>query len=144
VRLTLTPSNDPDDYPFAHPIRTRFAETDAMGVIHHAAYVPYLEEARAALLRHRGYPYDEVRAKGIDLAVLEVYVRYRRALRFDEVVDVHVALGHLTRATFQVAYLLTVAGDTRATAVTVHGAVDTEGHGRRMPRWLADLVDPSR
>jgi acyl-CoA thioester hydrolase len=144
MRLTLTPSSDPADYPFTHPIRTRFAETDAMGVIHHGAYVTYLEEARAALLRHRGHPYDDVRGDGIDLAVLELYVRYRRALRFDEVVDVHVAVGHLTRATFQVGYLLTVSGETRATAVTVHGATDAAGHGRRLPRWLAELVDPSR
>jgi acyl-CoA thioester hydrolase len=144
VRLSLTPSTDPADYPFAHAIRTRFAETDAMGIVHHAAYVPYLEEARAALLRHRGHPYGEVRADGVDLAVLEVYVRYRRALRFDEVVDVHVALGHLTRTTFQVGYLLTMNGETVATAVTVHGAVDADGHGRRMPAWLAELVDTSR
>ena len=144
MRLTLTPSSDPADYSFAHPIRTRFAETDAMGVIHHGAYVTYLEEARAALLRHRGHPYDEVRADGIDLAVLELYVRYRRALHFDEVVDVHVMLGQLTRTSFQVGYLLTVADETRATAVTVHGAVDAGGHGRRLPPWLAELVDPSR
>ncbi len=144
MRLTLTPSSDPGDYSFAHPIRTRFAETDAMGVIHHGAYVTYLEEARAALLRHRGHPYDEVRADGIDLAVLELYVRYRRALHFDEVVDVQVMLGQLTRTSFQVGYLLTVAGETRATAVTVHGAVDAEGRGRRLPAWLAELVDPSR
>ena len=144
MRLTLTPSVDPADYSFSHPIRTRFAETDAMGIIHHGAYVTYLEEARAALLRHRGHPYAEVRADGIDLAVLEVYVRYRQAVRFDEVVDVHVALGDLTRATFQVGYLLTVGDEPRATAVTVHGAVDAEGRGRRMPRWLAELVDPAR
>ena len=93
MRLSLTPSNDPAAYPFAHPIRTRFAETDAMGIIHHGAYLPYLEEARAALLRHVGHPYDAVRDEGVDFAVLEVYVRYRRALHFDELVDIHVAPG---------------------------------------------------
>ncbi len=144
MRLSLTPSGDRADYSFVHTIRTRFAETDAMGVIHHGAYVTYLEEARVAWLRHRGHPYDEVRADGIDLAVVELYVRYRRALRFDEAVDVYVMLGHLTRTTFQVGYLLTVDGETRASAVTVHGAVDAEGHGRRLPRWLAELVDPLR
>ena len=97
---------------FVHPIRTRFAETDAMGIIHHGAYLPYLEEARAALLRHAGHPYQAVRDEGIDFAVLEVYVRYRRPLRFDEVVDLHVRLGELTRTTFQLGYLLTVAGET--------------------------------
>ena len=93
MRLSLTPSIDPTDYSFAHSIRTRFAETDAMGIVHHGAYLPYLEEARVALLRHVGHPYDLVRDEGIDFSVLEVYVSYRRPLRFDEVVDVHVALG---------------------------------------------------
>jgi acyl-CoA thioester hydrolase len=143
VRLALTPSTDPADYDFVHPVRTRFAETDAMGIIHHAAYLPYLEEARAALLRHVGHPYDEVRREGIDFSVLEAYVQYRRALRFDDMVDVHVTLGNLTRTTFQLGYLLTVGGETRATAVTVHAAVDAQGRGQRMPQWLGSLNGPA-
>lgn len=140
MRLGLVPSLDPSDYGFVHRVRTRFAETDAMGAVHHSAYAPYLEEARAMFLRHRGHPYERVRATGIDFAVLEMFVQYRRPLRFDEVVDVHVRVGRLTRATFQVAYLLQVAGETRSTAVTVHGAVDGAGRAARMPSWLAEIV----
>jgi acyl-CoA thioester hydrolase len=158
VRLSLDPSADPGDYRFTHEVRVRFAETDAMGVVHHAAYLPYLEEARVALLRAAGRPYDEVRAGGVDLAVLEVFVNYRRPLRFDEVVRVHVQPGALTLATFQIAYLLTVAGpdgpdrdddvraedgrapDIRATAVTVHGCVSAAGSPIRVPAWLRALA----
>ena len=32
-----------------------------MGVVHHAAYLPYLEVARVEFLRSIGHPYDEVR-----------------------------------------------------------------------------------
>ncbi len=141
MRLSLSPSADPADYRFVHRIRPRFAETDAMGVIHHGAYVPYLEEARAAMLHHAGYPYNEVRRAGIDFAVLELFVRYRRPLYFDDPVDVHVMAGALTRTTFQVGYLLEVEGQARATAVTVHGAVDSDGRPRRMPAWLAAVMD---
>jgi acyl-CoA thioester hydrolase len=141
VRLSLEPSTDPADYQFVHRVRTRFAETDAMGVIHHASYLPYLEQARVELLRHAGHPYDEVRAEGVDLVVLEVYVRYRRPLRFDELVDIWVTVGGLTATTFQVGYLLQVEGETRATAVSVHGAVSSEGRPVRMVPWLAGLVD---
>jgi acyl-CoA thioester hydrolase len=112
-----------------------------MGVIHHASYLPYLEQARVELLRHAGHPYDEVRAEGVDLVVLEVYVRYRRPLRFDELVDIWVTVGALTATTFQVGYLLQVEGETRATAVSVHGAVAAEGRPVRMLPWLAGLVD---
>jgi acyl-CoA thioester hydrolase len=140
VRLSLTPSTDASDYGFVHRIRTRFAETDAMGVIHHGACVPYLEEARAALLRDAGHPYDQVRAGGIDLVVIELFVRYLRPLRFDELVDVNVMVGALTRTTFQVAYLLQVADETRSTAVTVHGAVNSAGRAVPMPPWLAEVA----
>jgi acyl-CoA thioester hydrolase len=140
VRLSLDPSTDPDDYGFVHRIRTRFAETDAMGVIHHGAYVAYLEEARASLLRAAGHPYEEVRLEGVDFAVLELLVRYRRPLYFDDQVDIHVSTGALTRATFQVGYLLRVGDETRATAVTVHAAVDGQGRAARMPAWLRGVV----
>jgi acyl-CoA thioester hydrolase len=143
VRLSLTPSLDPSHYRFVHRVGTRFAETDAMGVIHHSAYVAYLEEARAAMLRAAGHPYLEVRQEGMDFAVLELFVQYRKPLSFDDVVDIHVEVGALTRTTFQVGYLLTVADEVRSVAVTVHAAVDGDGRGLRLPSWLAELIQPS-
>jgi acyl-CoA thioester hydrolase len=71
-RQSLEPSRQPGDYTFVHRLRTRFAETDAMGIVHHAAYLPYLEEARVEYLRHLGHPYSEVRQDGHNFAVLEV------------------------------------------------------------------------
>ena len=146
MRLSLTPSLDPSDYRYIHRLRTRFAETDAMGIIHHGAYAAYLEEARAAMLRDAGYPYEVVRSgpEGIDFAVLELYVRHRRPLRFDDEVAIHVLVDDLTRTTFQVGYLLEVEGEARATAVTVHGAVDPAGRPSRMPAFLAEIVGGER
>ena len=138
MRQSLQPSRNPADYDFVHRVRTRFAETDAMGIIHHAAYLPYLEEARVEYLRSIGHPYDEVRSGGVDVAVLEVAVRYRKPLRFDDEVDVSLFVGAVTRTTFQIAYLLSVAGEARATAVTVHGCVDPGGRPTRLPGWVAE------
>jgi len=137
MRLALDPSTDARDYAFSHRIRVRFAETDAMGIVHHAAYLPYLEEARVAWLRSIGHPYDTIRATGVDFGVLEAFVQYRLALRFDELVDVHLRIGAVTGTTFQLAYLLTVEGAVRATAVTVHGAMGPTGRPTRLPAWVA-------
>ena len=63
---------------------------------------------------------DVLRAEGVDIAVLEAYVRYRQPLRFDDQVTVHLLMGAATRTTFQMAYLLTVDGEARATAVTMN------------------------
>ena len=68
TRQSLEPSRQPGDYAFVHRLRTRFAETDAMGIVHHAAYLPYLEEARVEYLRHLGHPYGEVRQGGHNFA----------------------------------------------------------------------------
>ena len=142
VRVTVEPSQEPDDYPFHHALRVRFAETDAMAVVHHGRYLPYLEEARVEYLRHLGHPYTAWRAAGIDATVLEVFVQYRRPLRFDDVVDVHVRLATSTRTVFQMAYLLTVGGAAAATAVTVHGAVTADGRPTRLPAWLVEMAPP--
>ena len=139
MRITVDPSTDPSAYSFVHDVRVRFAETDAMGIVHHASYLPYLEEARVAYLRSIDHDYVSVRASGVNFAVIEVALKYVRPCYFDDVVTVHLMLGTRTRATFQIQYLLTVGGETRLTAVTAHGSVDAQGRPTRMPRWLLDL-----
>ncbi|MEL0284860.1 MAG: hypothetical protein VW964_09835, partial [Ilumatobacter sp.] len=69
------------------------------------------------------------------MAVLEAFVQYRLPLEFDDVVNVHVAMGTITRATFQMTYLLTVDSQIRATGVTAHGALTPEGNATRLPDW---------
>ncbi len=140
MRISLDLSTDPGDYPFSHPVRVRFAETDAMGVAHHAAYVPWFEEARAEWLRALGRPYGSLRADGIDLAVLELVVQYRRSARFEDVVQVHTRMGEGRGATFQLDYLATVAGEVAAVGATVHGVVGPDGRARRMPADLRSLL----
>ncbi len=139
VRLSAEPSLDATVYPFTHRIRVRFAETDAMGIVHHSRYLPYLEETRVAYLRHLGHPYAAMRSEGVDYSVLECFVQYRQPLRFDEEVDVHLLLASASRASFQMAYLLTGGGEVKATAVTVHGCVTLSGRPTRLPAWLLEL-----
>jgi acyl-CoA thioester hydrolase len=143
VRLSFRPPTDPEAYAFVHQIRVRFAETDAMAVVHHAAYLLYLEAARVEYLRVLGHPYDAIRAEGLDFPVLEVGVSYHRPLRFDDLVDVHVMMAGVKGATFQMGYLLRVDGEARATGVTVHGVLTREGRPVRTPAWLRHLAGPA-
>lgn len=129
---------------FRHEVRVRFAETDAMGIVHHSRYLPYLEEARVAYLRSIGHPYDAERADGVDYAVLEAHVSYRQPLRFDEVVTVHLVVSAATRATFTIDYLLTVGDTVVSTASTAHACVNRAGRPMRLPSWLSELVAPLR
>jgi acyl-CoA thioester hydrolase len=133
-----------DDAPgeFRVELRVSFAETDAMGVAHHAAYLPYLESARVEYLRALGHPYRELRERdGIEFAVIGVDLRYRAPLRFDDAFTVSCALAERGRATFSLAYrvelgdLLVLSGRTR------HAVVDrATGAPQRLPAWLAALA----
>ena len=51
----------------------------------------------------------------------------------------HLLLASASRTSFQMAYLLTVDSDVRATAVTVHGCVTAAGRPTRLPAWLTNL-----
>ncbi len=154
VRLSVEPSTKPADYDFTHDIRVRFVETDAMGIVHHSNYLAYFEEARVAFLAHVGHPFTEWRDAGLESPVLESFVTYRQPLRFDDVITVHLSLAAVTRATFQMAYLVTVdeggsAGGGRdegssqvahSTGVTVHGCITAAtGRPTRLPAWLVEM-----
>ena len=144
VRLSAEPSLDAAVYPFTHRIRVRFAETDAMGIVHHSRYLPYLEETRVAYLRHLGHPYAEMRAEGIDYAVLECFVQYRQPLRFDDEVDVHLLPGLGIADVVPDGVPAHRRRRRRATAVTVHGCVTLRAADRLPPGWqwpVATVLD---
>ena len=131
---------DPGAYPFTHQLRVRFCETDAMGVVHHASYLAYLEETRVEYLRALGRPYDRLRAEGMEFPVVEAALQYRRPLRFDDAVDIALMVASASGATFQMSYLVGCTGVTSATGVTVHGVLDRQGRAARVPAWLRELV----
>jgi acyl-CoA thioester hydrolase len=123
---------------FRIDLRVRFAETDAMGVAHHAAYLPYLETARVEYLRALGHPYRELRDRdGIEFAVVGVDLRYHAPLRFDDPFSVTCALVERGRATFSLAYRVELASAPILSGRTRHAVLDREtGAPRRVPAWL--------
>ena len=141
MRVSLDIPTDATSYAFAHDIRVRFAETDAMGVAHHSSYIAWLEVARVEFLRSLGTPYPEIRAQGVDLAVLELFMNYRVSARFDDLVTVHTRVSKLRGATFQMDYLLRAQDQISALGTTVHGVLDPEGRATRMPAWLREILE---
>lgn len=67
----------------------RYAETDAMGIVHHASYIVYFEEGRSHYARLRGHDYASFERSGFYLAVTEVEARYVQPARYDDRVTVH-------------------------------------------------------
>ena len=61
-----------------------FYDADPMGVVHHANYLRYFENARIEWFRRRGITQANMSGPDLNLAVVESQVWYRSAARFDE------------------------------------------------------------
>ena len=56
------------------PITIRYAETDMMGIVYHANYLLYFEDARTRFLEAIGFPYDGAPLRYGDTAVVRTRV----------------------------------------------------------------------
>jgi acyl-CoA thioester hydrolase len=122
---------------FSTEIKVRFAETDAQGVAHHAAYFVWLETTRIEYLaRFRG-GYKELRNEGIDALTLEAYVRYFEPAFFDDVLTINARAGDIRGARFRFDYEIVRGDDPVAEGWTAHACVDSKTlRPTRMPDWL--------
>jgi len=67
------------------PLRVRYGECDAQGIVFNAHYVAWMDVANTELWRAAVGSYTALSADhGVDVVVAEVAVRYRAPARFDE------------------------------------------------------------
>lgn len=123
-------------------LRVRFAETDAMGVAHHSAYVAWLEAARVEWLRERGVLYSDIEASGTNLAVSALSIHYRAGVRFDDEIEIDTTLTEARSRRFRYEYTLIRVSDGSkvAEAETVHTPTDRRGRAVRLAaEWMEKL-----
>lgn len=120
----------------------RYAETDQMGIVHHAAYVVWLEEGRSHWMRAYGSSYANFEKEGLLLAVSELQVRYKQAARYDQRVTVRCWVESVRSRQMQFSYEIVDAetGDIFVTGYTKHICVDRAGRVAKIPaKWQAYL-----
>jgi len=123
------------------PIRVRYSETDAMGLLHHANYITYFEIARTELFRVRGGDYRAMEERGFFLVVVSVECKYKRPARYDDQLIIKVRLDQWTGAKLVHEYEVLRSGETIATGRTVLACVDRQGEVQRITE---ELLYPSR
>jgi acyl-CoA thioester hydrolase len=128
-------------FPFSTEIRVRFAETDAQGIAHHAAFVVWLEVARVEYLERYADGYQAIRDRGLEALTTEVAVRYHGAAYFDERLTVWCRCVDLRGARFRYEYRVVRGDELVAEAATSHATVDRESYRpTRVPGWLVEAV----
>ena len=132
----------PDGQSIEVNLRVRYAETDAMGIVHHASYVVWLEQGRTELLRAHGSDYREIEASGIFIMITDLQLRYLAPARFDDWVIVRTALDELRSRKLSFIYELRLAetGAPLLTARSQHIFVArATGRPTRIPQALLEL-----
>jgi len=120
----------------------RYAETDQMGVVHHAAYVVWLEEGRSAWMRANGTSYAQFEQDGFMLAVSEVNIRYRQAAHYDQQVTIRCRLDNVRsrQVTFRYEVIDTEKDTILAEAFTKLICLNAEGQVIPMPEKWRQLL----
>jgi acyl-CoA thioester hydrolase len=119
----------------AASIRVRYAETDQMGIAHHAEYFAWFEVGRTELLRAAGLTYRDLEARGVHFPVIGTEARFLRPAYYDDVLEVRTVVASVSGARVAFTYEIHRDGGTAplATGRTEHAAVDAEGRPRRLP-----------
>lgn len=109
--------------------RAQYYETDQMGIIHHANYIRWFEEARIDFLGQAGLGYREMEVQGILSPVLSVECEYKSMVHFGDDVVIRLRLEEYSGVRMTVAYRVEDAdtGELRCQGKTRHCFLDREG-----------------
>ena len=119
-------------------IRVRYAETDRMGLLHHANYLIYFEQARTELLRQLGLTYKDLEDQGFLLVLTKVEVRYKSPARYDDVLTIHTTVERTTAVRIDHRYEVLCEGRLVAEATSTLACVSRDGRPQALPELLRD------
>src|SRR5579875_3584580 len=77
-------------------IRVRYAETDRMGLLHHANYLVYFEQARTEMLRSRGISYRDIEDSGHLLVIVDVGCKFKKPAYYDDLLTIRTRVARVT------------------------------------------------
>ena len=81
-----------------------YYETDMMGVVHHANYLHWMEEARIDLMERLGFPYAEMEQKGVFSPVKSLSCEYRNPCSFGDEIRVSVRIDSFNGVVMTIVY----------------------------------------
>ena len=113
--------------------RVRYAETDAMGFVHHSHYFTYFEMGRTELLRAGGGNYREMEAQGCLMVVARLACSFHAPARYDDVLTLQTRISKVGAAKLEHEYKLSRDGLLLAEASSVLACVDRQGTVQRIP-----------
>jgi acyl-CoA thioester hydrolase len=109
-------------------LTVRYAETDQMGVVHHAVYPIWFEAGRTDFIRQTGVSYSEMERQGVLMPLYELACRYKSPARYEDEITVVTTLKELTRVRIILTYevIRESGGALLAAGETLHAFTDAD------------------
>jgi acyl-CoA thioester hydrolase len=117
--------------------RVRYAETDRMGLLHHANYIVYFEMGRTELLRQRGISYRDIEDSGHLLVVIEVGCKFKRPAYYDDLLTLRTTVERVTHVKIVHRYEVFRDGVLLAEGHSTLACVDRDGKPQALPASLS-------
>jgi len=117
-------------------VRVRYAETDRMGLLHHANYFVYFEMGRTELLRKRGMTYRDMEDAGHLLVIVDLGCKYKRPAYYDDVLTLRTTVERVTHVKIVHKYEMLRDGKLLAEGHSTLACVDREGRPQALPESL--------
>jgi acyl-CoA thioester hydrolase len=114
-------------------VRVRYAETDRMGLLHHANYFVYFEMARTELLRQRGLSYREIEDAGHLLVIVDIGCKFKRPAYYDDLLTIRTTVERITHVKILHRYEVLRDGLVLAEGHSTLACVDREGQPQALP-----------
>jgi acyl-CoA thioester hydrolase len=119
-------------------IRVRYAETDRMGLLHHANYLVYFEQARTELLRDQRASYRDIEDEGFFLVVSKIEVKYKAPAHYDDVLTIRTTVTRTSPVRLEHKYEVFRDGKLLCEGASTLACVDKDGKLQAMPKWLTE------
>ena len=130
-----------DGFSFSTEIAVRFAETDAQGIAHNAAYLVWYEVARIDYLARFREGYRSIQADGYEALTIESHVRYLKPVFFDDRIRSTRAASTCAAHASATSTCSSAATRSSRTAGRSTRSSTARPSGRRgFPAWLADAI----
>jgi acyl-CoA thioester hydrolase len=117
-------------------IRVRYAETDRMGLLHHANYFIYFEMGRTEMLRQRGVSYREIEDSGHYLVIIDIGCKFKRPAYYDDILTIQTTVARVTHVKIVHQYQVWRDAVELAEGHSTLACVDREGKPQALPEIL--------
>ena len=119
-------------------VRVRYAETDRMGLLHHANYIVYFEIGRTELLRKRGFAYRDIEDAGHFLVIVDVGCKFKKPAHYDDLLTLVTIVERITHVKIVHRYEVRRDGVLLAEGHSTLACVDREGRPQALPPSIRD------